>query len=140
MSNGGRITINLAGGGDERIKPSSLLYVRRPTYDETRGEPEVESVVVIGGVRFSVVSSSVEVADRFAAAVKVVTLTAPDSTLLFVNAEAVVDVDRPATRQGKSVLVFGIGPRAPRLGVGQTREELADIWKDVGLDPDNHGI
>jgi hypothetical protein len=140
MSNSDRVKLRLASGGDERVSPKTLLYVRRATFDETRFEPSVEAVVVLPGVRLSVVSSSNDVATVFSEYIPIVTLAAPDGTLLFVNASAVADVDPPANRMGKAVLVFGVGPRAPRIGVNHNCESLAEIWEKAGLNPDNHGI
>jgi hypothetical protein len=140
MANPAKLTLSLSNGSDEKISPASLLYIRRVTYEESRFEPSTEAVVVLPGVRLSVVTSSIELSERFSELLPIVTLSAPDGSLVFVNARSVADVDPPATRQGKSALVFGVGPRAPRLGVRHSREELATIWSEAGLNPADHGL
>jgi hypothetical protein len=133
-----RIQIELAHGGDERVAPKSLLYIRQPTPREAENEPGTLGVLRLRGVQFLTSDSFTDLAEEFRAHIPLAALTTPSGHPIWVNLGSVVDWDPSPTSahpDAKSWLVFGTGPRAPRLAVRETREELTQTW--AALDQDD---
>lgn len=138
-----KVKLELAGGGDETVPAKSVIYVRRVGDRLVQFNPEAAALVVLGGgLSLPVKTSPADTAALFDAHVPMIPLSAPDNSIVYVHGAAVQDVDEaPSTLPGaQSWLVFGIGPKAPRLGVRQTRKELKKLWKEKGLDPSESGI
>lgn len=137
MDDNARVVIELADGGDEVVSARNLYYIRRALDFETWEEPNGSSTAVLGSVKITSKHSANDLAEIFRDYITIVELSAPDNSVLYVQGLAVQDVDNtPSTMPGSnSWLVFGPGPRAARLGVRQTREQLRQIWIDAGLDP-----
>ena len=132
-----RIQIELAHGGDERIAPGSLLYLRAPTPSESESEPGAQSVLRLRGIQFLVTDPCPDLAAEFAQHITITPLATPSGKPVWVNLDAVLDWDpTPSTAhpEARSWLVFGSGPRAPRLAVQETEDQLIALWTDLNGD------
>lgn len=136
------VVIELAGGGDEPLEIRSVTYTRRATPSEVTREPGANSVVaLVNSTRLFCVQTTQEIEAAFGDGARFAHLTLPNRTAVLVNAGAVIDVDpAPSTVTGNAWLVFGNGPRAPRLVIRETAAELRGIWEQLGLDPSTIGL
>ena len=137
------IKILLSGGGDEQVAAKRLLYLRDPTGSELDEDPMAMCVVRLAGVALTSLTPRDVLAAKFAARTEIVRVTAPNGARICVRGAAVVDVDDPPSTSAPGAnawLVFGVGPRAPRLAVRETRDMLRETWLDAGLDPAESGV
>lgn len=137
------IKVQLASGGDERVDPKRLFYIRDPLASELDDEPAAQSLLSIPGAALLCVVPRDTLAATFAHEIPLARLTLPNGAPVFVRATAVVDVDDPISTNPvgtESWLVFGTGPRARRLAIREPRKVLSSLWTALGLNPNDHGI
>jgi hypothetical protein len=137
------IRVELPNGGDEAVDPKRLLYIRDPLGFELSEEPQAQAVLMLSGVKLYSITARDKLSETFSDKVPLARLTAPNDVPIYVHASAVKDVDDPVSTNPANAnawLVFGTGPRAPRLSVQEDRPTLKSIWTDLGADPDASGI
>lgn len=136
------ITISMPSGGDEKIKPASVLIVRDPLDYEKDESPEVQSTLIGRGYRIYPAVPTNDLVQMIESSnsmsVKLLRLTAPNGNPIFVNARAVTDRDARSAivdhEETNSVLLFGPGANAGRVKVRETKQDLLAIWEKFGLD------
>ncbi|MEM6666371.1 MAG: hypothetical protein AAF638_08215 [Pseudomonadota bacterium] len=130
-----RVKVDLAGGGDEKVSPASVLYFRRPTPSEMQREPAARTVLRLSGPSLFTIGDMDQLAGEFGSQITLAAVTLPNRTQALVNTAAVVDSDPPGSSyptSAKTVLVFGVGPGARRLAVREEPAELESAWAALG--------
>jgi len=133
------VKIDMPNGDDANVSEDDVLVVRELAAIERKwGDIDTASRSIIftkGGAVYPVHEVS-EVLAKLSG-VQFAELSAPNEMPLHVNAKAVTDrddatraLDDPRTR---SVLRFGVGKKSAAVRVRETREELEQIWADLGL-------